>query len=933
MNENTVATEYKEREKESGFMSEKEIEESLIKILREQGYEWIKINDERELKSNLRKQIEKLNNLQENHKDKEFKFTDKEWEVFFNEHISNKNKQLEDKTETIQNDHKKLLRREDRTVKNIYLIDKKNVHNNYLQVINQYSESRGNHNCRYDVTILVNGFPLVHIELKRNNTDIREAFRQINRYQENSFWAGSGLFEYAQIFIISNGKDTKYYSNSTRDARVEENNKREKRKSNASFEFTNYWASKDHTKIKRLDDFAKYFLNKKTILNILTKYCVFTTDKKLIVMRPYQIDAVEAVINTISKGINNKLNKKGGFIWHATGSGKTLTSFKAAQLASEIPEVEKVLFVVDRKALDHQTVKEYQKYGGDLTTDTANSSILLEKLEDANSKIIVTSIKKLSGICGKEKNLNIFNKQVVLIFDECHRSQFGLMHKYITEAFKKYYIFGFTGTPIFKENSIEPNRETTEIYFGKQLSSYTLVHAIGDGNVLKFQVSFFNVTGTGRINEIVDYVIKEFNKKTHKNQFQRGFNSIFAANSIEEAIQYYNTFKEKINKQSDLKIAAIFSPEEKHNESLEKIMQDYNKEFETDYDLTKFDSYRSNISKAVKERKIDLLIVADMFLTGFDAPTLNTLWLDKPSIRDHNLIQAFSRTNRIYNEIKSAGIIISFNDIKEQMDDALKLFGYEDSDREFIIDSNFEKQYATYKRSIEDLEKRFPLKKELNAEEKKEFIVAWNNIEPQINKLNSFDEFEGKEILTEEDKQEYRAKYLDFKEEFIKRRNSTNNEQEKNKLVEEEEIPFTAIEFIRQVEVDINYLLKLIEQGTELSIIHRLAKASPEHRDNWPLFEEFINIKRNTYNNEAWREFIEKKRLEEIKNLIIQYKLRNEDEIHRVIKEKNIEKINKGEWIEKVIEIMSFSDPNRFKKVEIVRFELTRIVLKYSKIS
>lgn len=924
----TVAKEYKENEKESRFMLEKEIEENLINILKDQGYEWIKINDEKELKANLRKQIERLNNLREGSKDKNFKFTDKEWEAFFKEHISNNNKGLKDKTETIQNDCVKSLKREDDTNKNIYLIDKKNIHNNYLQVINQYSESKGNHNCRYDVTILVNGFPLVHIELKSNGKLIEEAFKQIDRYQTNSFWAGSGLFEYVQIFIISNGRDTKYYSNTTRDERVHESNKQTKKKNNSSFKFANYWTSKDHWKIKILEDFAKHFLNKKTILNILTKYCVFTAEKKLIVMRPYQIDAVESIVGSIQRGIHNKKEKSGGCIWHATGSGKTLTSFKAAKLASEIPEVKKVLFVVDRKALDDQTTKEYQNYGGDLTTDTANTSELLKKLQDENSKIIVTSIKKLSSICTKERDLPIFNEEVVLIFDECHRSQFGDMHKAIVGKFKKHHIFGFTGTPIFEKNSTDPSDKTTESRFGKIFPNpYTLVHAILDGNVLKFQVSFLNVTGPERINEIVDYVIENFNSKTHKTQFQKGFNSIFAANSIEEAIQYYDTFKAKLNKQRDLKIGAIFSPEDRHNNDLERIIKDYNNEFGADYDLFRYDAYRDNISEAVKDRKIDLLVVADMFLTGFDAPTLNTLWLDKPTIRDHNLIQAFSRTNRVYNEIKSTGIIVSFNNIKEQMDEALELFGYEKNDRAFIIDSSFEEQYTNYKKNVENLQNKYPLdKEEFTQEEKKEFIEAWNNIEPQITKLSSFDEFKGNEILTEEDSQEYRRQYLDYAEEFKQRRHS---KEERDEIILEE-TALTAIEFIKQVEVDIYYILELIDKKEDREKIKRIIKSSPEYRDKWPLFEEYMD-KQNNEPKEDWKDFVERKIMDEVAQLINKFKLRYEEEVQRVVKEKNLEKINKGEWIDKVI-CMSFSDPNRSRFKEDVRYELTRVIIKYLKV-
>ncbi|OAL09767.1 hypothetical protein A6V39_05380 [Candidatus Mycoplasma haematobovis] len=927
-NENTVVSEYKADPQEKYFASEREAEESLINNLQEQGYEWVKIDNKKALENNLRKQIEKLNNLRKKEAT-EFKFTDNEWDWFFREYIAGEHISIEQKIESIQEDNVKILNRDDGSQKNIYLIDKDHVHNNYLQVINQYREKEGNHNCRYDVTILVNGFPLVHIELKKKDVDIKSAFDQIKRYQENSFFAGNGLFEYIQIFIISNTQDTKYYSSSTRLESINRSNKTEFKKNKSGFVFTNYWTSKKHEKIKNLEDFAKHFLNKKNLLNILTKYCVFTTYKKLVVMRPYQIDAVESIINRINLAINNKWEGKtkgGGFIWHATGSGKTLTSFKAAQLISKIGDIEKVLFVVDRKALDHQTVAEYQKYGGDLTTDAASTAILLSKLKDSKSKIIVTSINKLSRICKQNKDLEIFNKRVVLIFDECHRSQFGEMHNYITKAFKKYHIFGFTGTPIFTANSIDPDRKTTEHYFGDQLNAYTLVNAISDKNVLKFRLSYLEREGKMILDQKVDYVLEHFNDMTKNSKF----NSILAADSIEEAIKYYDNFKKKLGKR-DLKIASIFSPEEKHNEQLIRIINNYNEAFGTNFNIENFDNYRTSISKKVKDREIDLLIVADMFLTGFDAPTLNTLWLDKPKIRDHNLIQAFSRTNRIYDQIKDTGNIISFNNIKQAMDEALELFGYEENDKRIIIENNFNEQYEIYKREVEKLKKEFPLNKDCaTTEEKKKFIMAWNSIEPQINKLSSYDEFKDQELINNEERDNYRGRYLKYAEEFKKPKKDN-----KAKEIEEEiTISLSALDFIKHVEVNVDYILWLISKKESKEVIQRLVNASPDYRDKWDLIEEFIDGNKDSEDvHEAWRKFIENKMTMEVKEIIDEYKLTKPEEVQRVVKERNLEKINKGPWMEENMEKISLFDDGKYEKIKKLRDKLTLIIFKYRKIS
>ena len=727
----TVVAEYEpEKNRSDAYQSEAALEKEFIRMLTEQGYEYLAINDSDALVKNLRTQLELLN---------DYKFSENEWTRFFNNNIANNNEGIVEKTRKIQEDHIQVLKKDDGTSKNIYLIDKKNIHNNRLQVINQYVENDGNYNNRYDVSILVNGLPLVHIELKRRGVALKEAFNQINRYQRDSFWAGSGLYEYVQIFVISNGTNTKYYSNTTRESHIKEQvgTRNKSKKTSNSFEFTSFWADANNKVITDLVDFTRTFFSKHTILNILTKYCVFTSEDLLLVMRPYQIVATERILNRIEVSTNYKKMgtlDAGGYIWHTTGSGKTLTSFKTAQIASKLDYIDKVLFVVDRKDLDYQTMKEYDRFEKGAANGNRNTKILQKQLEDNESRIIVTTIQKLSEFVKRNATHPAFQKHLVLIFDECHRSQFGDMHKLIVKNFKNYHLFGFTGTPIFAKNATNksnPDFCTTEQAFGDKLHTYTIVDAINDGNVLPFRIDYVNtvkkkedmtdkeveainteeaLASHERVSKVVEYIIEHFEQKTKRNSFydlkgQRvnGFNSMFAVASIPMAKKYYLEFKKQLEeKKKDLTIATIYSfaaneednsdgilddegfetdlLDQSSREFLDFAIKEYNKKFKTNFSSegNGFQDYYKDLSDKVKHREIDLLIVVNMFLTGFDATTLNTLWVDK-NLKMHGLIQAYSRTNRILNSVKSYGNIVCFRDLQEQTNDAIALFGDKDA--------------------------------------------------------------------------------------------------------------------------------------------------------------------------------------------------------------------------------------------------------------
>ena len=941
--ESTVVTEYvKEDVPVYTYQSEADLERKFIKNLQNQGYEYLNIHNEEELILNLKDKLEKLNNII---------FSENEWERFFKEKIANKNESIIEKTRTIQEDYIKSFTRDDGSLVNIRLIDKKNIHNNFLQVINQYKEENGNHNTRYDVSILVNGLPLIHIELKRRGVAIREAFNQINRYQRDSFWAGSGLFEYVQIFVISNGTNTKYYSNTTRARHIKEMsyNRRKVKKSSNSFEFTSYWADSNNKGITDLVDFTKTFFAKHTILNILTKYCIFDTSDTLLVMRPYQISATERILSKIQLANNYKWVGKidaGGYIWHTTGSGKTLTSFKTAQLASQLDYIDKVLFVVDRKDLDSQTQKEYDRFSKGSANGNTSTKILKAQLEDKyenKSKIIITTIQKLGHFIKQNKNHEVFKKNIVLIFDECHRSQFGELHLAITKTFKNYFMFGFTGTPIFPKNSNGSSKtlfKTTEQTFGDKLHTYTIVNAINDGNVLPFRIDYINtikekeniqdkkvnaidiekaMSDPIRIREVVSYIIKHFEQKTMRNKHyevkeQRlsGFNSIFAVSSIPVAKKYYLEFKKQLEeKNKNLTIATIFSYSANEEENTDNLgdesfdtenldlgsreflgeaISDYNKKFGTNFDTSSdgFQLYYEDLSKRTKNKEIDILIVVNMFLTGFDATTLNTLWVDK-NLRMHGLIQAFSRTNRILNSIKTFGNIICFRDLQKETDEAIALFGnkeaggivllktYEEYYNGYEDDKGREKE--GYSQLIEELQNKFPIDEQIIGEQnKKEFIILFGNILKIKNILSAFDKFAGNEILSEREYQDYQSIYIDLYEE-IKKTKNTDKESINDDIIFE-------IELIKQVEINIDYILMKVaeyyksnKKDKEILIdIKKAIDSSIELRSKKELIEGFIDRVNSSKNvTDDFKKFVREEKEKDLEKVIEEEKLKPEE--------------------------------------------------------
>lgn len=969
-NESTVVAEYNPSLRlDDSYQSEAQLEQDFIKRLTEQGYEYISIINEDGLVSNLRRQLETLN---------DYSFTDTEWKRFFSESLASKNDGIVEKTRRIQDDHVQNLTRDDGTTKNIKLIDKKNIHNNRLQVINQYETAAGNHSNRYDVAVLVNGLPLVHIELKRRGVAIREAFNQINRYKRESFWSGTGLFDYVQIFVISNGTHTKYYSNTTRDQHID--TRRAKKKTSNSFEFTSYWADGTNKVIADLVDFTKTFFAKHTILNILTRYCVFTAEELLLVMRPYQIAATERILNRIEVANNYKKygsTDGGGYIWHTTGSGKTLTSFKTAQLSTALPYIDKVLFVVDRKDLDYQTMKEYDRFEKGAANSSTSTAVLKRQLENPNDRIIITTIQKLSVFIDKNKSHEIYGKHIVLIFDECHRSQFGDMHQAITKAFKNYHIFGFTGTPIFAVNAGHGGSSylrTTEQAFGEKLHTYTIVDAINDGNVLPFRIDYVNtvkmpeniqdaqvraidtekaMAAPERISGIVEYILEHFDQQTKRQSFYShrritnvkevaadkaqtldarvpeqkqespvsGFNSILAvSNSIvigEQRISpvqlYYDEFKRQLKEKSrKLRIATIFSfaaneeepdstivDEDFDNDKLDKssrdflerAIADYNAEFGTTYDTSsdKFQNYYKDISLRMKNREIDLLIVVNMFLTGFDAPTLNTLWVDK-NLKQHGLIQAFSRTNRILNSVKTFGNIICFRDLKKATDDAIALFGdskargivllktYADYFNGYEQDGKHE---SGYKELIDRLLSEYPLGVEIVGETSKaEFIALFGKI---LRLRNILDVFAGNKILSERDLQDYRSLYIDLYGEF-RPKDDADKENINDDIVFE-------IELIKQIEVNIDYILMLVAKYHDsnctdkeiLITIDKAVNSSIELRSKKELIKDFISrVNTSTQVDDDWPKFVQEQKETDLSALIVDEKLK-EDETRRFI--------------------------------------------------
>ncbi len=986
MNESTVVSEYiPESRCSDSYQSEADLEKEFIRMLTEQGYEYLQIHTEEELIANLRKKIEQLNS---------YNFTDTEWERFFHKYIANTNEGIVEKTRTIQEDAVKNMERDDGSTKNITLIDKKSIHNNRLQVINQYEVSQNEgakFNNRYDVTILVNGFPLIHVELKRRGVAIREAFNQINRYQSDSFWAGSGLYEYVQIFVISNGTHTKYYSNTTRSAHIKEQNRysvgkntnRGKKTSN-SFEFTSFWADANNKVISDLVDFTKTFLSKHTILNVLTKYCVFTSEELLLVMRPYQIAATEKILNRIEIATNYKklgTLEAGGYIWHTTGSGKTLTSFKTAQLASKLDFVDKVLFVVDRKDLDYQTMKEYDRFQKGAANSNTSTAILKKQLEDDNAKIIITTIQKLDNFIRRYKGHEVFGRHIVLVFDECHRSQFGDMHTAITKNFKNYHIFGFTGTPIFADNAgngKNADLRTTPQAFGDKLHTYTIVDAINDENVLPFRIDYIKtikdkekgqdkqvsaidtekaLLEPKRITEIVKYILEHFDQKTKRNResfdFSKlmnvqevassqaknksrveeikesvrmtGFNSIFAVSSIDAAKLYYTEFKRQMDKlpqaapagQSHrLRVATIYSygvneaenddfVEDENSENtdgldkssrdfLEMAIDDYNRIFKTNYDTSsdKFQNYYKDVSLRMKNREIDILIVVNMFLTGFDATTLNTLWVDK-NLKYHGLLQAFSRTNRILNSVKTFGNIVCFRNLEKETNNAIALFGDKEAGSVVLL-KNFESYYNGYDENgkhfegyvelIDKLKSLFPLPASFEGEKaEKAFIMLYGAILRMKNILSAFDNFEGMEILSERDFQDYQSEYIDLYQKY----KSRGNEKKENI---NDDVVF-EIELVKQVEINIDYILMLVKkyqqegsQNKEIVVtIENAVHSSMNLRSKMELIRNFLSrINAQTEVDGDWKKFVDEQRENDLVVIIEEEKLKME-ETHKFI--------------------------------------------------
>ena len=988
-------------QEQSAYQSEQALEESLIAKLVSIGYERLHITSESDLLLNLRRQLEALNELT---------LSDSEWQrlkvMLLGEQLS-----IEDKTEIIQRNNILSLTMDNGENRNICIIDRKNIHRNRpLQVINQYEENEGAHKTRYDVTILVNGLPLVHIELKRRGIEIKEAFNQINRYQRNSFWAGCGIYDYAQIFIISNGTETKYYSNTTRYAHVHEMGSVRKASSKTecnSFEFTSYWTDTDNNRVAELLDFAERFLSRKMLLYTLTRYCVFTSDKTLMVMRPYQIAATEAILRRVNQALNNRAwlgtTQAGGYIWHTTGSGKTLTSFKTAQLASMDERIKKVLFVVDRKDLDYQTMKEYNNFEPDCANSNSSARVLLKQLKDKECRIIITTIQKLATLMkpaflGKDEQLQeVMKQEVVIIFDECHRSQFGDMQKQIRRSFKKYMMFGFTGTPIFSENAVtsgDPRMRTTAQVFGgepddrgnhtRALHTYTIIDAIRDQNVLKFKVDYIRtmkmkddapskeVWGIDtndawkkpeRISLVTKYILDHFDEKTKqadvygmshlknvaemvkkgkkaktvrtKKLQTRGFNSILAVDSIPTAIAYYNELMkqmEQLEESQRRTVAMIYTysaneaeddtgtledenPEAigeldgDSREALEAAIKQYNSTFGTNYstDGDRFQSYYKDLSLRMKDKQIDILIVVGMFLTGFDAKTLNTLWVDK-NLKMHGLLQAFSRTNRILNAVKNCGNIVCFRNLEEATNKCLGLFGDKDASG-IVLMRSFEdyyygydesqkngqmKHYPGYVELVKQLMEQFPLNtlKDLAGEQElKEFIKLMGAVLKMQNLLTSFDEFTMEKVMVDEavnfnefKMQDYLSWYNTHYATYRKDRESATG---KNETIEDEVV--YELELVKQVSIGIDYILALVAQyhesncqDSEIRVkIQKALDASPDLKDKKELVERFIDSQTPDGANvlDQWEQYIMTQRKQELEQIIADENLKHDETV------------------------------------------------------
>lgn len=908
------------QEKVSVYQTEASLEKEFIQDLVSQGYEYLpELTTPEAMLKNVRVQLQMLNNVV---------FSDEEWVRFCEEYLDKASDNHIDKTRKIHNNYIYDFVFDDGHIKNIYLVNKGDITKNKMQVISQF-EITGVQANRYDVTILVNGLPLIQVELKKRGVAIREAFNQVNRYSKESYNSEHSLFKYLQICVISNGTDTRYFANTT---------KRDKN----SFDFTMNWAKADNTLIKDIKDFTATFFQKNTILRILLQYSVFDSSNNLLVMRPYQIAATERIIWKIKSAHELKkwsTTESGGYIWHTTGSGKTLTSFKAARLATELKFIDKVFFVVDRKDLDYQTMKEYQKFSPDSVNGSESTAGLKRNIEKEDNKIIVTTIQKLNNLIKSDVNLAIYNKQVVFIFDEAHRSQFGEAQKNIKKKFKKYYQFGFTGTPIFPENAL--GAETTASVFGSELHSYVITDAIRDEKVLKFKVDYNDVRPKfksiemeqdekklsaaetkeallhpERIREISQYILNNFRIKTHRGHIgAKGFNAMFAVSSVDAAKLYYETLNDlQKNSEKPLKIATIFSyaANEEQNaigeiadenfeptamdssakEFLTLAIKNYNKMFKTNFSVEskEFQNYYRDLANRVKNQEIDLLIVVGMFLTGFDAPTLNTLFVDK-NLRYHGLIQAFSRTNRIYDSTKTFGNIVTFRDLEQATIAAIKCFG-DDNTKNIILENSY-KEYMEgftdistgearrgYVDVVNELNTRFPdVDKIVTERDKKEFVKLFGEYLRIENILQNFDEFTNLKALQKIDVtdekaleefktthyisdedivamqqivvpderviQDYRSTYNDIREWL--RREKAGNDKEKSS-VNWDDVIF-EIDLLKSQEINLDYILELIyeknkdvkDKETLVDEIRRIIRSSIENRAKESLIVDFIN--------------------------------------------------------------------------------------------
>ncbi|MBP1618883.1 MAG: type site-specific deoxyribonuclease, HsdR family [Bacteroidetes bacterium] len=902
------------------YQTEAALEKEFIQDLINQGYENpINLNTPEAMLVNVRTQLQSLNNVA---------FSDGEWIRFVEEYLDKPSDNLVEKTRKIHDNYIYDFVFDDGHIQNIYLVDKKNIARNKVQVISQF-EQKGTNANRYDVTILVNGLPLVQVELKKRGVAIREAFNQVHRYSKESFNSGNSLYKYIQIFVISNGTDSRYFANTV------ERNKN-------SFDFTMNWAKADNTLIKDLKDFTATFFQKHTLLNILLTYSVFDTSDTLLIMRPYQIAATERILWKIKSSFEAKkwsTNEGGGYIWHTTGSGKTLTSFKAARLATQLDFIDKVFFVVDRKDLDFQTMKEYQRFSPDSVNGSESTAGLKRNIEKDDNKIIVTTIQKLNNLMKSEGDLAIYQKQVVFIFDECHRSQFGEAQKNLKKKFKKFYQFGFTGTPIFPQNAL--GAETTASVFGRELHSYVITDAIRDEKVLKFKVDYNDVRPQfksieteidekklsaaenkkallhpKRIKEISEYILQNFKIKTHRNQGSNvGFNAMFAVSSVDAAKCYYEEIN-KLQKDSDkpLKIATIFSFAANEEQSaigeivdetfepsamditakefLTKAIYDYNVLFRTSYgvDSNEFQNYYRDLAKRVKNKEIDLIIVVGMFLTGFDAPTLNTLFVDK-NLRYHGLIQAFSRTNRIYDATKTFGNIVTFRNLETATVDAITLFG--DSNTKNVVLEKSYKEYLEgftdivtgearrgYVEVVRELNEKFPNPDEIVKEkDKKDFAKLFGEYLRVENILQNYDEFnhlkafqtidinnpeaieefkkthfvtdediatmQKIELLKERTVQDYRSTYNDIRDWLRRERFGKESEESK---IDWDDVVF-EIDLLKSQEINLDYILELIfehnkktkDKDTLITEIRRVIRASVGNRAKESLVVDFIN--------------------------------------------------------------------------------------------